>query len=172
MFSDPLWDYSGHDRKNKLIEKSRYYAQLEIDESRKEAETGKIDTNPAYGSEMSSQRQFVREIRDNKVMTTKLGRSFMNEFNQFYYSFSPSVDDYERKNPIFKGIVKIGITPMLLSLSIVSASNSEQEILGLGIRIILMNVRMYLIAPVVIIYKIKKYLELITVNNFDFIIIL
>jgi hypothetical protein len=220
LFSDPLWNYSGYDRENKLIEKSRYYAKLEIDESRKEAETGKIDTNPAsfqddvpqkiiqqwkelenksngkiklenetldelkeihnytitddinsdvnkegggcliatavYGSEMSPQIQFLREVRDDKVMTTELGRSFMNEFNQFYYSFSPSVADYERENSVFKEIVKIGITPMVLSLSILSVSNSEQEILGLGIGIIVMNVGMYCVAPVVIIYKIKK----------------
>ncbi|MBM2819272.1 MAG: Ig family protein [Nitrosarchaeum sp.] len=105
---------------------------------------------------MSPQIQFLREIRDDKVMTTELGRSFMNEFNQFYYSFSPSVADYERENPAFKGIVKVGITPMLLSLSILSAANSEQEILGLGIGIIVMNIGMYFVAPVVIICKIKK----------------
>jgi ACR3 family arsenite efflux pump ArsB len=80
----------------------------------------------------------------------------MDKFNQFYYSFSPSVADYERENPAFRELVKIGMTPMLLSLSILLAAKSEQEILGLEIGVIVMNIEMYFVAPVVIIYKIKK----------------
>jgi len=37
-----------------------------------------------------------------------------------------------------------------------SAADSEQEILGYGIGVILMNVGMYFVAPVIVIYKIKK----------------
>lgn len=105
---------------------------------------------------MSPQVQFLREIRDNKVMSTELGISFMNKFNQFYYSFSPFVADYERENTAFKELVKVGLTPMLFSLSILSVADSEQEILGLGIGIIVINVGVYLVAPIVTAYKIKK----------------
>ncbi|HEY4680688.1 MAG TPA: CFI-box-CTERM domain-containing protein, partial [Nitrosarchaeum sp.] len=106
--------------------------------------------------EMAPQVQFLREIRDNKVMSTATGASFMTGFNQLYYSFSPTIADLERENPIFKEMVKIGITPMISSLSIMSAADSEQEILGYGIGVILMNVGMYFVAPVIVIYKIKK----------------
>ncbi len=112
----------------------------------------------AYGSELSPQVQFLREIRDSKVMSTQSGSSFMTEFNKFYYSFSPAIADYERENPIFKEAVKLGITPMLSSLSILSLVdiNSEQEMLGYGIAIIMANIGMYIVAPAMVVYGIKK----------------
>jgi len=82
----------------------------------------------------------------------------MSGFNQFYYTFSPSIADFERENPIFKETVKLAITPMLTSLSILNHVNidSEQEMLGYGISIMLMNVGMYFVAPAVLIYKFRK----------------
>jgi peptidyl-prolyl cis-trans isomerase B (cyclophilin B) len=82
----------------------------------------------------------------------------MELFNQFYYSFSPVIADYERENPLFKEAVKLGITPMLSSLSILSVVNvdSEQEMLGYGIAIIMANIGMYIVAPAIVFYGIKK----------------
>lgn len=117
---------------------------------------GCLIATAAYGSEMAPQVQFLREIRDNKVMSTESGALFMSGFNQLYYSFSPSISDLERENPVFKEMVKVGITPMLSSLSIMSAADSEQEILGYGIGVILMNVGMYFVAPVMLFFGIKK----------------
>jgi titin len=119
---------------------------------------GCLIATAAYGSEMAPQVQFLREIRDNKVMSTESGASFMTGFNQFYYSFSPIVADYERENPLFKEAVKIGLTPMLSSLSILSVVDvdSEQEMLGYGIAIIMANIGMYFGAPAVVIYGIKR----------------
>jgi len=119
---------------------------------------GCLIATAAYGSEMAPQVQFLREIRDNKVMSTESGTSFMSGFNQFYYSFSPVIADYERENPLFKEAVKIGLTPMLSSLSILSVVdvNSEQEMLGYGIAIIMANIGMYFVAPAMVVYGIKK----------------
>jgi len=118
---------------------------------------GCLIATATYGSEMSSQVQFLREIRDNTVMSTALGTAFMSGFNQLYYSFSPTIADLERQNPIFKEIVKIGITPLLSTLSILSfvEIESEQEMLGYGIMIILMNVGIYFILPVLTFVGIK-----------------
>ena len=82
----------------------------------------------------------------------------MNSFNNFYYSFSPYIADYERENPIFREIVKIGITPMISSLSILNyvEMDSEESVLGYGISLILLNIGMYFVAPAIIIYKIRK----------------
>jgi hypothetical protein len=126
-----------------------------VDENLKEG-GGCLIATATYGSEMAPQVQFLREIRDNKVMSTTSGVSFMTGFNQLYYSFSPTIADLERESPVFKEIVKIGITPMLSSLSIMSAADSEQEILGYGIGVILMNVGMYFVAPAMLFYSIKK----------------
>jgi len=84
----------------------------------------------------------------------------MTAFNAFYYSFSPTVADLERQNPMFKETVKVAITPLLSSLSLLQYVDidSEAEMLGYGISIILLNVGMYFVAPVVIISKLKKKL--------------
>ena len=119
---------------------------------------GCLIATAAYGSEMAPQIQFLREIRDNTVLQTESGSVFMTGFNQFYYSFSPAVADYERENPVFKETVKLALTPMLTSLAILNYVDidSETEMLGYGIGIILHNIGMYFVAPAVIIIKIKN----------------
>ena len=121
---------------------------------------GCLIATATYGSEMAPQVQFLREIRDNTVLSTESGMTFMTGFNQVYYSFSPYIADYERENPAFKELVKIGITPMLASLNLMSAAESEQEILGYGIAVILMNLGMYIAAPAVLIYKGRKLIRI------------
>ena len=110
---------------------------------------GCLIATATFGSEMAPQVQFLREIRDGKVMATQSGTTFMTGFNQFYYSFSPYVADYERQNPIFKEAVKITLTPLLTSLTLLNYVDvdTEQEMLGYGIGIILLNIGMYFVAP-------------------------
>ena len=112
----------------------------------------------AFGSELAPQVQMLREIRDNTVLSTNSGASFMTGFNQFYYSFSPTIADLERQNPAFKEAVKISITPMISTLSILSFVDidSEEEILGYGIGIILLNIGMYFGVPAFLFLKLKK----------------
>ena len=122
---------------------------------------GCLIATAAFGSEMAPQVQFLREIRDGKVMATQSGTAFMTGFNQFYYSFSPAVADYERENPVFKETVKVALTPMLSSLALLNFDNvdTEEQMLGWGISLILLNIGMYFVAPAVIIAKIKKRLR-------------
>jgi len=110
------------------------------------------------GSELAPQVQLLREIRDNTVLQTQSGTSFMTAFNQFYYSFSPAVADYERENIIFKEAVKLTLIPLLTSLTLLQYADidSESEMLGYGIGIILLNIGMYFVAPAVLITKIRK----------------
>ena len=119
---------------------------------------GCLIATAAYGSEMAPQVQFLREIRDNTVLQTQSGTSFMTAFNQFYYSFSPTIADYERENPVFKEAVKVGLTPLLTSLTILNYVDidTEQEMLGYGIGIIMLNIGIYFVAPAVVIIAIKN----------------
>ena len=119
---------------------------------------GCLIATAAFGSEMAPQVQFLRELRDNTVLQTESGTSFMTGFNQFYYSFSPTIADYERENPAFKEAVKLTLTPLLTSLTLLQYADidSESEMLGYGIGIILLNIGMYFVAPAVLIMKIKK----------------
>ena len=119
---------------------------------------GCLIATAAFGSEMAPQVQFLRELRDNTVLQTTSGTAFMNGFNQFYYSFSPQIADYERENPVFKEAVKVTLTPLLTSLTLLNyvEIDSEEEMLGYGIGIILLNVGMYFVAPAVLIISLKK----------------
>ena len=83
-------------------------------------------------------------------------------FNQLYYSFSPIIADYERENPVFKEAVKLTITPLLTSLTLLQYVdfNSEYEMLGYGTAVILLNIGMYFIAPAVLITKIRSFYKL------------
>ena len=119
---------------------------------------GCLIATAAFGSELAPQIQFLREIRDNTVLQTESGSAFMIGFNQFYYSFSPAVADYERENPVFKEAVKLTLTPLLTSLTLLQYADidSESEMLGYGISIILLNIGMYFVAPAILIMKIKK----------------
>jgi hypothetical protein len=65
----------------------------------------------------------------------------------------------ERENPILKEGVKVALTPMLTSLSILNHVDidSEQEMLGYGISLILLNIGMYVGVPVVGILRLYQY---------------
>ena len=119
---------------------------------------GCLIATAAFGSEMAPQVQQLRELRDNVVMQTASGHTFMTGFNQIYYSFSPYVADYERENPVFKEAVKLSLTPMLTSLALLNYVDidTEQEMLGYGIGVILLNIGMYFVAPAVVIISLKR----------------
>jgi len=123
---------------------------------------GCLIATATFGSEMAPQVQFLREIRDNTVLQTESGTNFMTGFNQFYYSFSPAIADYERENPAFKEAVKIALTPLLTSLTLLQHVDidSEYEMLGYGTAVILLNIGMYFIAPAVLITKIRSFYKL------------
>jgi hypothetical protein len=117
---------------------------------------GCLIATATYGSEISTEVQQLRELRDNQLMNTESGTAFMGTFNDIYYSFSPIIADYERENPLFKEIVKITITPMISSLSLMENANSESEVLGMGLSVIMLNIGMYLGIPAVVIVGIRK----------------
>ncbi len=120
---------------------------------------GCLIATATYGSELAPQVQHLRELRDNKLLQTELGSNFMVGFNQFYYSFSPTIADWERESPAFKESVRIAITPMISSISVLNYVdvNSEFDVLGYGISLILLNVGMYFVAPIIVIYKVRKF---------------
>ena len=90
---------------------------------------GCLIATATYGSEMSQQVQQLRELRDNQLLQTNSGLAFMSTFNDVYYSFSPTIADYERENPMFKEAVKLAITPMISSLSLMENAETESEVL-------------------------------------------
>ena len=120
---------------------------------------GCLIATATYGSELAPEVQQLRELRDNTILKTESGQSFMTSFNQFYYSFSPTIADLERESPIFKEGVKITLTPMLSSLSILNYVDidSEQDMIVYGISLILLNIGMYAGVPAFAILRLYQY---------------
>ncbi len=119
---------------------------------------GCLIATATFGSELAPQVQKLRELRDDKLLQTKSGQSFMNGFNHIYYSFSPSIADYERQNPFFKEVVKTMLTPLISSMALLNYvdMDSESEVLTYGTSIIVLNLGMYFAMPAILIWQIKK----------------
>jgi hypothetical protein len=120
---------------------------------------GCLIATATYGSELAPQVQLLREIRDNTVLPTASGTVFMSAFNQFYYTFSPTIADWERQSPVFKDAVKLAITPMITTLLVLNYVDidSEKELVGYGIGVILLNFGMYFAVPALILTKISHF---------------
>ena len=52
---------------------------------------GCLIATATYGSEMATEVQQLRELRDNTLLNTESGTQFMGMFNDVYYSFSPII---------------------------------------------------------------------------------
>jgi peptide/nickel transport system substrate-binding protein len=74
--------------------------------------SGCLIATAAFGSELTPQVQFLRGFRDNHILSTAAGASFMSVFNSAYYSFSPQVADYEREQPWLQAAVKAAVYPL------------------------------------------------------------
>jgi peptidyl-prolyl cis-trans isomerase B (cyclophilin B) len=117
---------------------------------------GCLIATATYGSELAPQVQQLRELRDNQLLQTESGTAFISTFNDIYYSFSPVIADYERENPLFKEAVKLTITPMISTLSLMESAETESEVLGLGLSVIALNLGMYIGLPAFVLVGIKK----------------
>jgi len=148
-FTGVLFRITSNQLSPELIREDEKQTQEEIQETNQEG-GGCLIATAAFGTELSPQVQQLRELRDNYFLQTESGSSFMNGFNELYYSFSPGIADLERESPIFKEMVKIALTPMISSLSLLNYAeiDSEAEVLGYGISLIILNVGMYVIAPI------------------------
>ena len=143
-------------KKASKIDMEKHMAELEVQEKTEQEKITQLEADEkggcliataTYGSEMATEVQHLRELRDNQLLQTESGIAFMGMFNDVYYTFSPIIADYERKNPLFKEAVKIAITPIISSLSLMENANSESEVLSMGLPVIMLNLGIYLGVP-------------------------
>jgi peptide/nickel transport system substrate-binding protein len=66
-----------------------------------------------FGSEAAPAVQFLRNFRDHLVLGTKAGSAFMDVFNAWYYSFSPSVASYIAANDPLRAPMRVLLYPLL-----------------------------------------------------------
>jgi len=67
----------------------------------------------AYGSELSPEVQFLRSFRDDSLLKTKTGSSFMVAFNAWYYSFSPTVAQLISEQSDLRTATKFMLYPLI-----------------------------------------------------------
>ncbi|MGC8849187.1 MAG: CFI-box-CTERM domain-containing protein, partial [Candidatus Bathyarchaeia archaeon] len=105
---DHLEDENGYPVEGQLIADSPHTVRAVYRQS-----FGCLIATAAYESELSPQVQYLREFRDNLVMQTFAGSSFMKVFNAWYYSFSPSLAPELAKSETGKAIVRMWLKPLL-----------------------------------------------------------
>lgn len=66
-----------------------------------------------YGSELSPEVQYLRNLRDNMILRTRAGSAFMTAFNTWYYSFSPSVAEQIGENAPLRGTMVVALAPAI-----------------------------------------------------------
>jgi hypothetical protein len=148
--------------------------------------SGCLIATATYGSELSPQVQFLREFRDNTVLTTFSGSSFMTVFNEFYYSFSPNIASHIIRNPLLRDIMKGVLYPLMGILRVSSIAFSlfytlpELGIVITGILTSSLIGLVYFLPLMLLLFFIKKFyisikilhlLGSIWVGNFIFLII-
>ena len=118
---------------------------------------GCLIATAAYGTEMAGQVQLLREVRDGAVMGTQAGAAFMGAFSHAYYAFSPAVADLERQSPALREAVRVGITPMLATLSLLDGASidSDGEAVAYGLAVIMINAGMYAGIPTVAVLAVR-----------------
>ena len=158
LFSDPVHQKEIQKKIDEIKAMLYKYEKKSVKNYPSSKGGGCLIATATYDSELAPQVQQLRELRDNSLLHTASGTSFMSTFNDFYYSFSPQIADWERENPAFKEAVKITLTPMISSLSILNYvdMDSEVNVLGYGISLILLNVGMYFVTPAIVIHTIRK----------------
>jgi peptide/nickel transport system substrate-binding protein len=76
-----------------------------------------IIATATFGSEASPAVQFLRGFRDHLVLGTRAGSAFMEVFNTWYYSFSPSVAKIIADNDPLRAPARVILYPLLAVLS-------------------------------------------------------
>ncbi len=128
---------------------------------------GCLIATAAFGTEMAPQVQQLREIRDMSLSQTKVGADFLNGFNSIYYTFSPTIADYERENPLFREVVRVSITPMLSALSVLNYANMDTEVTALtyGVLTIVLILVSYMGSPALALFILRDMFRKRTKRN-------
>jgi hypothetical protein len=98
-----------------------------------------IIATAAYGSELDPHVRFLRSFRDNFALKTFAGSKFMEVFNAWYYSFSPSVASFISTSEALRAATRAAIYPLIgmLRLGVLASDafsfNGEASVIAAGL---------------------------------------
>jgi hypothetical protein len=78
----------------------------------------------SYGSELSPEVQLLRTFRDNSIVKSQAGSSFMIVFNAWYYSFSPAAASQISTSPLEMTVMRGVLYPLVGILKLSSLTFS------------------------------------------------
>jgi len=129
-----------------------------------------------YGSELSDEVQFLRGFRDNSILKTSAGSTFMVAFNAWYYSFSPYVAEFIRENSLARTVTRLMLYPLMGILRVGASvfyallGNLEVGAVASGLLVSSLIGIVYLSPPLVVVSacsrrvrRVAKRLELLVV---------
>lgn len=127
-------------------------------EQQTDAGGGCLIATAAFGSEMAPQVQQLREIRDKHIAQTTSGSDFIASFNTLYYTFSPTIADYQRENAVFRDMIKHLITPTINALSVLEYAplDTEERVLTYGSLAIMLVVFSYVGPSAFLMYGVRR----------------
>lgn len=100
--------------------------------------TGCLVVTACFGSPLSIEVQYLKEMRDTKILKTNSGKGLIEGLEAVYYSFSPqvsmSLNVHKRNRRLFRALV---VSPLLKLLYVCEnlsnhIKNDEIRILGMS----------------------------------------
>jgi len=102
----------------------------------------------AYQSELAPQVETLKRVRDIHVMTTFAGSCFMQIFDRFYYSLSPTVAEFISSNRLLMDATRVVLDP-LISILALARGETEIGVIASGVAISTMIGLAYFMIPFV-----------------------
>jgi len=75
----------------------------------------------AFGSAMAPEVIYMRFVRDKLIGSTRAGRTLVDAFNAFYYSWSPSVARAVAPNSILRAVFRVLLLPLVWTVHVSGA---------------------------------------------------
>ncbi|MFC1505451.1 CFI-box-CTERM domain-containing protein [Thermoproteota archaeon] len=76
-------------------------------------QTGCIIATATYGSSMAPEVIFMRNVRDNMVGSTDIGKTLVTGWNAFYYSWSPPIAHFISTNKESQSLSQVVLIPLV-----------------------------------------------------------
>ncbi len=122
-----------------------------------------IIATAAYGSAMAPEVVYMRHVRDNMIGSSQTGRTLVNGWNTFYYSWSPPLAQLIASNDALQSTFRVLLLPLVgiihLTASIYTLTATVNTSFAAVIAFLsaaITSTAIYVVTPLFIILQIRK----------------